>query len=166
MESKFLNRKSTKKGFGLIEIVIVTAVIGIAFVGLVAFLINSAGTTFRVTRNTEASALAEEGIEAARSLRDESWTSRVATLTAGATYYPVISASKWTLTTTNPGLVNNLYTRTVVVENVNRDANDNIAVAGTADPNTKKVTVVVSWNENQDVQDVTIVTYITNFLGN
>lgn len=154
------------KGFGLIEILIVVGIMGIAFFGLVAFLINSSGIIFQVTRNTEAVALAEEGVEGVRSLRDESWTTRIATLTEGITYYPVISSSKWTLTTTDPGTVNNLYTRTVVIEGVNRDVNDDIAVAGTDDPNTKEVTVMVTWNEGQNVQDVTIVTYITNFLDN
>lgn len=154
------------KGFGLIEILIVVGIMGIAFVGLVAFLINSSGIIFRVTRNTEAVALAEEGIEGVRSLRDDGWTTNITTLTENATYYPVISANKWTLTNTNPGTVNNLYTRTVVIAGVNRDVNDDIAVAGTDDPNTKEVTVKVTWKEGQDVQDVTIVTYITNFLAN
>ena len=154
------------KGFGLIEILIVVGIMGIAFVGLVAFLINSSGIIFQVTRNTEAVALAEEGVEGVRSLRDEGWTTNIATLTESATYYPVISANKWTLTTTDPGTVNNLYTRTVVIEGVNRDVNDDIAVAGTDDPNTKEVTVKVIWKVGQDVQDVTIVTYITNFLAN
>ena len=130
------------------------------------FLINSSGIIFRVTRNTEAVALAEEGIEGVRSLRDDGWTTNITTLTENATYYPVISANKWTLTNTNPGTVNNLYTRTVVIAGVNRDVNDDIAVAGTDDPNTKEVTVKVTWKEGQDVQDVTIVTYITNFLAN
>ena len=154
------------KGFGLIEILIVVGIMGIAFVGLVAFLINSSGIIFRVTRNTEAVALAEEGIEGVRSLRDDGWTTNITTLTENATYYPVISANEWTLTNTNTGTVNNLYTRTVVIAGVNRDVNDDIAVAGTDDPNTKEVTVKVTWKEGQDVQDVTIVTYITNFLAN
>ena len=154
------------KGFGLIEILIVVGIMGIAFVGLVAFLISSSGTIFRVTRNTEAVALAEEGIEGVRSLRDDGWTTNITTLTEGATYYPVISANKWTLTTADPGTVNNLYTRTVVIAGVNRDVNDDISVAGTDDPNTKEVTVKVTWKEGQGVQDVTIVTYITNFLAN
>ena len=155
-----------EKGFGLIEILIVVGIMGIAFVALVAFLINSSGIIFQITRNTEAVALAEEGVEGVRSLRDEGWAANITTLTEGATYYPVISVNKWTLTTTDPGTVNNLYTRTVVIEGVNRDINDDIAPVGTDDPNTKEVTVKVTWKEGQAVQDVTIVTYITNFLAN
>ena len=150
------------KGFGLIEILIVGAVIGIGFVGLVAFLISSASTTFQITRNTEAAALAEEGMEAVRSMRDESWS----LVSTAGTYYPEISVDKWTLVSTDPGLINGLYTRTVVIDNVNRDTNDDIASSGTLDPNTKRVTVTVTWQENQKAEDVTIETYITNFLSN
>ena len=82
------------KGFGLIEILIVVGIMGIAFVGLVAFLINSSGIIFRVTRNTEAVALAEEWIEGVRSLRDDGWTTNIATLTEHATSYPVILTNK------------------------------------------------------------------------
>lgn len=163
---KKLKCRQSSKGFGLIEILIVAAIVAIGFLGLAAFLINSSGLTFRVTRNTEAVDLAEEGMEAVRSLRDESWSTNIASLGPGATYYPIISGNKWTLATSDPGQINNLYTRTVVVKDVNRDANDDIADSGTSDANTKKVTVKVEWNENQSVKDVTLTTYITNFLGN
>ena len=155
-----------EKGFGLIEILIVVAVVAIAFVGLLSFLINSASVTFRVTRNTEATSLAEEGMEAVRSMRDESWTTSISGLLPGTTYYPVVSGNKWTLSTTNPGLVNGLYIRTVAIANVNRDANDDISVSGTLDTNTKQITVVVSWSETQQAKNVTLQTYITNFLDN
>ena len=156
----YLSKK--QKGFGLIEILIVGAVISIGFVGLVAFLVSSSGTTFKITRNTEAAALAEEGVEAVRSMRDESWS----LVSTAGTYYPEISVDKWTLLTSDPGLVNGLYTRTVTIEDVNRDVNDDIASSGSPDDNTKRVTVTVTWNENQKTEDVTIETYITNFLDN
>ncbi len=165
MRSEFKAIKQ-KKGFGLIEILIVSAVIAVAFVGIFSFLLSSRGIIFQVSRSSQATSLAEEGMEAVRSLRDASWTSNIVTLSPGTTYYPVISANKWTLSTTNPGLVKNLYTRTVVLASVNRDANDDIASSGTADPNTKKVTVTVNWKENQQTKNVTLTSYVTNFLGN
>jgi hypothetical protein len=66
---------------------------------------------------------------------------------------------------TNPGLVNNKYTRTVVVQNTSRDANGNIG-AGTADPDTKKLTITVSWKDSQQTKNVVLTTYITNFTDN
>ena len=164
---KFMIRPIKKeKGVGLIEIIIVGAILAIAFIGIVSFLINSRGITFQNTRNTEATFLAKEAMEALRSMRDESWATNIAPLTSGTTYYPLISGNKWTLATTDPGPINSLYIRTVVIENVNRDANDDISGSGTADPNTKKVVAVVTWQENQVTKDVTLTTYITNFLNN
>ena len=156
--------KKKSKGVGLVEILIVLAVVGVGFLAIISFLIFSRGVTFQVARNTEAVALAEEAMEAVRGMRDEGWTVNIAPLTSGATYYPVVAADKWTLSSTDPGPISNLYTRTVVVEDVGRDGNDDIvASGGTPDPNTKKVTATVSWTESTQSKQVVLTTYITNF---
>jgi len=160
--SEFLRKKS--KGVGLVEILIVLAVVGVGFLAIISFLIFSRGVTFQVARSTEATALAEEAIEAVRGMRDEGWTANIAPLTSGTTYYPVVAADKWTLSTTSPGPISNLYTRTVVVGDVGRDGNDDIvASGGTPDPNTKKVSATVSWSEATQNKQVVLTTYITNF---
>lgn len=166
INTKYLGKN---KGIGLVEILVVTAVLGIGFLAVISFLIFSRGVTFQVARTTEATTLAEEGIEAVRSMRDEGWNANIATLDAAtpATYYPVISSDKWTLTTTDPGLIENLYTRSVVVEQVGRDGADEIlSSGGTIDPNTKKVTSTVTWTENGRNKQIQLVSYITNLLGN
>ena len=160
----FLTRNN--KGVGLLEILIVTAIIGVGFLAIISFLLFCRGITFQVARNTEATSLAEEGVEAVRNLRDESWATNIKFLVSGATYYPVVSADKWSLSPTDPGPINNLYTRTATVEAVSRDASDDIAASGADDPSTKKVTVTVSWQEASRSKEVVLTTYITNFLGN
>ncbi|OGY22778.1 MAG: hypothetical protein A2172_01870 [Candidatus Woykebacteria bacterium RBG_13_40_15] len=154
------------KGMGLVEILIVLAVVAVGFLSILSFLIFSRGVTFQAARNTKVTALAEEGIEAVRSMRDESWAANVSVLASGTTYYPVISSGKWSLSAINPGLIDNLYTRTIVVSNVSRDANDNISASGTNDPNTKKVVATVTWQESGRSKSVVLTTYITNFLDN
>ena len=160
----FFSKKN--KGVGLLEIVIVTAIIGVGFLAIISFLIFSRGITFQVARNTEATSLAEEGIEAVRSLRDESWATNIKFLASGTDYYPVVSGDKWTLGATDPGPIDNLYTRTVTVEAVSRDADADIAVGGVDDPSTKKVTATVRWQESGSNKEIVLTTYITNFLGN
>ena len=152
------------KGIGLVEILIVTAVLGVGLLAVISFLIYSRGVTFQVARTTEATTIAEEGIEAVRSIRDEVWGS---VLTAG-TYYPEVVSDKWTLNAVDPGPINNLYTRTVVIEDVGRDVTtDHILISGgTNDPNTKKVTSSVTWTENGRNKQVQLIAYITNLLGN
>ncbi len=78
----------------------------------------------------------------------------------------MVSGDKWVLSTTDPGPIDNLYTRIVIVEAVSRDANDDIAAGGTEDPSTKKVTATVSWQDAGRSKEVVLTTYITNFLGN
>lgn len=170
LKAKYLGKN---KGLGLVEILIVTAVLGVGLLAVISFLIYSRGVTFQVARTVEATSIAEEGIEAVRVMRDESWNTNIATLDAGtpATYYPIISGvnpdDKWTLTTTTQPLIENLYTRTIVVEQVGRDgADDIVSSGGTIDPNTKKVTSTVTWTENGRSKQVQLISYITNIWGN
>lgn len=154
-----------KKGIGLVEILIVIAVIAIGFLAIISFLIFSRGITFQVARNTRATTLAEEGIEAVRALRDEGWSN----VSTAGTYYPVVEADKWVLKTIDPGPIDNLYTRTVVIEDVTRNPSTgdiDPSGAGSPDDNTKKLTVTVSWPERGGTKQVVLTTYIGNFLGN
>ena len=151
----------TKKGMGLIEIIIVSAVLSIGLLSIISFLIFSRGVTFEAGRKTVAVSLAEEGIEAVRSIRDENWSS----VSASGTYYPVISGNKWILTVTDPGPINNLYTRVVIIEGVSRDANDDISGLGSLDPDTKKLTSRISWTESGRNKQIELVTYISNFVN-
>lgn len=159
MKSRTFNKN---KGIALLEIVIVTAVIAVGFMSIIAFLVFSRGVTFKIARSTEATSLAEEAIEAVRTIRDESWLS----VSTAGTYYPVISVNKWILSSTDPGPINNLYTRTVVIEAVLRDGNSDISTSGNPDSDTKRVIATVSWSEAGNSKQVVLTTYITNFVGN
>jgi type II secretory pathway pseudopilin PulG len=157
---------NSMKGFSIVEIVIVAGLSSIVLLGLIQLIVFSTRPIKENVRETEATFLAEEAIEVARVLRNESWTTNIATLSAATNYYPVISSGSWTLSTTDPGAINGIYTRIVTLAAVNRDGNDDIAATGTDDPNTKKITATVSWTERGAAQSVTIETYITNFLVN
>lgn len=148
-----------RDGFGLIEIIIVVSIVTVT---LFAFLqVGIAGIKLlrNEKENLEAVLLLQEALEAVRSVRDESWTANIALLTNGTAYYPVVENSKWKLTASNPGLVNNKYARSVSFEQVLRDGEDKISSTGTTDPDTRKVMAAVSWSDKTR----TIATYITNF---
>jgi len=87
----------------------------------------------------EAINIAAETIEATRSVRNEDWNN-FSSLSLDILYYPVISSNKWTLSSTDPGSINGVYDRWVIIEKVYRDANDNISSSGTEDNQTKKIT--------------------------
>ncbi len=157
--------KIRDRGFGLIEILIAGAVITVSLLSVVGFFIFSQSVTLRSVRNTEAVSLAEQAMEVVRKLRDESWSTNIATLSPNTTYYPVLGADQWTLATTNPS-TGSFYTTTIVFSQVNRDVNDNIAPSGTNDSETRKVDVNVSWQEGPNAKNVSLSLYLTNFLNN
>lgn len=154
-------KKSVKKnnGFGLIEIVVVTAVITVTLFSFLQTEIVAIKLLRAEKQNLEATMLAQESFEAVRSLRDESWTNNIATLTNGTHYYPVITSNKWTLTATDPGPINGKYTRYIIFDQVMRDAQDKISVSGTVDAGTRKLTARTLWDGKQ----IELVSYITNF---
>lgn len=155
-----LIKKSTR-AFGLIEIIIVTAIVSATLAGFLQVSILSIRLLRAEQYNLEATLLAQEAMEAVRSIRDESWTNNIAPLVYDTIYYPIVVNSKWMMSTINPGLFNNRYTRQVVLTEVFRNGTDDIAASGTSDDGTRKVTVTVSW-ENKNVQ---LVMYLTNFQG-
>lgn len=158
--------KPRQHGIALVEIVVVIAIVGIAVFSLYELVVLSRATVSRELRRVQAVSLAQEGLEAVRVIRDQSWSANIAPLSAGTTYSATLSGTSWALTTINPGPIDSLYTRTLVFANVNRDANDNISEAGSADADTRKITSTVSWQERGSSRAVTLATYITNFQDN
>lgn len=149
-------------GFGLIEVIIVTAIVSTLLAAFLQVGILSLRLLRAQKQDLEATFLAQQGIEAIRSLRDESWTTNIAPLTNGTSYYPVVENSKWKLRTVPPALIDGLYVREIIFNQVFRDALDRIASSGTVDPETRHVTSRVTWNNKQ----IELITYLTNFQEN
>lgn len=168
MRHILLNAKKARQGIGIVEIMTAVALAAIFFTAIYQLVIFSLRATGKNVRGLEALYLAEEGVEAVRFAKNESWALNIAPLANAATYYPVISGGEWTLSTVNPGLVNGVYTRTVTLQEVHRDANDDISAAGgVVDSGTRKVTVKVTWTETDGAPAEKIIeTYITDFLNN
>jgi Tfp pilus assembly protein PilV len=148
-----------KKGISLVEVVVGVSLIAISLIGLVGaynfyFRIALKDTTF-----IQASFLLEEGLEAARSIRDNDWDS-IANLISGNDYGFEYEGNSWQSTTTLSS-IDGFFYRTFVVSNILRDSNDDISLSGTEDPNTKEITVTVSWFDNNSTTTKSISTYLT-----
>jgi len=160
----FQKKNNSKHGIGLIEIVIGVAVLTVSLFAISSFYARSLGVSQKTTHLVQASFLLEEGLEVARLLRDESWQN-IASLTSGTEYYLTFSGSNWATSTTST-LVDNLFERVIIVQDVNRDLSDDIVSSGgILDPNTKQVTVSVSWQEDGETTTHSISTYLTNFFA-
>lgn len=145
-------------GFSLIEVLIACSIISLSMFALM----ETAQKGISVSRNSliksQAGLLMEEGAEAVKSIRDNSWTD-ISNLNLNTNYYLYFNTNTklWTLNTNSTNLsgyiptypIDDVYTRSIVLSSVGRDSDDDIvASGGTIDPHTKKVTITVSWNSS------------------
>ncbi len=154
---------SNRKGFTIIEIIVVIAVIVTAFSAILGFFVFESKVSERGRLRLQAISLAEEGIEAARNFRDNTtWASNgVGILTIGIDYHPAGSSAGWNMVSGSETI--NGFSRKINFFRVYRDTNDNISSSGTEDTNTRKVVVLVSWTDRFGITSENINTYITNW---
>jgi len=153
-------------GFSLLELLVAIFLATIISIGTTQTLVVAIDITERNRQMIEALNFAEEGIEALRAMRNAGWSANIQSLANGTAYYPVVSGSNWLMANIDPGLALGRYERIIRLAEVFRDANDNISVSGTSDPNTRRVTMTVGWRERSATTTVVLETYLTNFLQN
>jgi prepilin-type N-terminal cleavage/methylation domain-containing protein len=152
--ASFLKKKRPQikisKGQTLIELLIAIAIFVIVVTGLAYFILDSYASGRLAEEIVVANFLAEEGLEAARSIRDNDWS----TLNVGE-YGLVISGNNWIFSGTEEDISDLLEkgTRKIIIEEL-----------GPADPDRKKITSRINWEFTPArLQDVQLVTYFTNF---
>ena len=155
-----------QKGIGVVEIIIVVFIASIALFSL-AQITSFSFKGFRAQEDLlEASFLTEEAIEAVRAVRGEGWVN-ISTIDHNLEYHPekAATSSRWILVTGAENI--GIFTRIITFEDVFRDANFDITSSGGAiDTDTLKITAKVTYNSGNQSKDVTLVTYLTNFLNN
>ena len=164
-----MNRIKRAAGFGVIEVLIASGIIGATIFSL--YYVFVLGTRLSVDAGNKISAnfLAEEGLEAARFLRDSSWTDNISGLVSGTAYYLSFDKinSAWSITAGAQAPVDGTFYRKLTVENVSRDSNDNIVSSGgTLDPGTKKINIEVAWANRGATSTILLSTYLTDMFDN
>ena len=133
----------TRLGFSLIEIVLSIALFGLFFIGLVPVMINGQQFIAESGTRTRAVFLAEEGLEAAKNIRDDGFVN----LTLG-THGLADSSSTWVFSGSSDTV--DIYTRSVTVGHVDSDRRD--------------ITSTVTWDQTPGrVGSVSLVTRLTNW---
>ena len=166
--NKHMMKKNKPLGFSFLEVFITIAIIEILTPGAYALMASSVKAMSVSMHDVEATYLADEGMEAVRISRLRGWTNNIANKTNGTIYYPALSASYWTLSTDpGQGVINGIYTRSVVFSIVYRDtgSGDIVTSGGNEDAKTRLVTVTVSWPERGQTRSVSLQGYITNYEG-
>lgn len=158
-----LKKNSKKKGLSLVEVLVASSIIIIFFLALVGIY----NTYLKISRTNiysiKAAFLAEEGIEAIKSLRDLSWNNNIAPLSTNSDLYLEFSGGRWVSTTTNL-YTDGMFERKVNITEVNRDPSngDIVTSGGILDTGTRLVTVTVSWPYKNSTSSRVVATYITN----
>ena len=159
-----MKNKFRQKGIGIVEGIVGISMLLIIFIAFSSLLNFNQRIQQQNENKLEAINIAAEAIEAVYSIKKEDWDI-ISALNFSTNYYPEISGKKWVLSATDPGPVGGIYQRWVVLERVYRDLNDDIAAAGAEDTESRKVTAYVEWNERGSTKQITLVTYITNWIN-
>lgn len=152
------------KGFTFVEIIIALGVAAILLPALGRAISFSIRVASQGEKFSQAYALAQEDMEAIYYIKSNdptnwAWT---ASSPADGTYQPSKSGNIWVLgSIVTPTPSPAPFTRSVQISTVSRDINGDIG-SGSLDPNTRLVHVVVSWPEANDIQKVTLDSYVTN----
>lgn len=176
---KFNNNNSTStntntKGLSIIEIIIAIFVIVVALGSILNVAVLSLRSSLVARTSLEAQSLAQEALEASRHFRDNvAWGADDAqneydglgVIAKGVGHHPKLSSDnppKWKLVQGTETL--GAFTRSVTFETGRRDAQGNIvASGGTLDPDTVKVSALVSWSERGTTRQTELVMYLTNW---
>jgi type II secretory pathway pseudopilin PulG len=156
--SKFSIRQA---GQSLIEIILAMGLSAIILPALLTGLVSSRQGKVQQSQRTQAVYFLNETIDAVRSAREKDWVSFAVD---GAYHISTASGSSWTLVpgaTTSAG-----FTQQVIIDDVNRDSTGAIVSSGgTLDPSSKKVDVLISWDQPY-LSTVSATLYMTRYLSN
>lgn len=156
-----MSNNSFKSGQSTLEVIIAMAIFSLIGAAVISLAVGGYNAMTQGGEQTQAEALAQEGIEAVRSIRDRAWNELIYNQSAVE-----ISGDQWIFsgeaTTQDIGQ----FTRTITFDNVCRDELDEItACPGSyTDVQTKKVTVSVSWEIRQGITNtVQRIAFLTNW---
>lgn len=155
-----------KNGLSLIEILVAIAIISTTLVSLLGLTSFALRITSLINQTNRANNIAQELMEQVRNFRDgTSWNvDGLGTVATNTDYYIQKSGMPLRWQPVEGIELINVFTKKIVFEDVMRDANDNIITAGGInDPNTKKVSVTVFWDEKGASHQIELVSYFTNW---
>lgn len=154
-----------KKGSSLVEMLVGLSILVFVVLGFVVSFNYFVRSSILGTKTVQSYFLAEEGLEAVKSMRNNSWATNINQLISGQNYYFYFNGNSWEGTTTQ-SKIDNIFTRKFVLENVYRNTNGDISSSGVLDPGSKKINVFVSYNINDSVITKNLSMIITNIFGN
>ena len=151
-----------QQGSLMVEVIVVVSIVTVSILVALTVAQKSIYLARQSLHHSQSAFLLEEGAEAVKVIRDNAW-SGISSLTLSTDYYLSFSGDTWTLSTT-PSQVG-AFTRRIVFSSAYRDANQDLALSGTLDDQTRLVTVTVSWTEGTQTLSKTLQFYLTDLFS-
>jgi len=144
----------------VIEVIVAVSIFTIIAASSVMAILGSLNSARLAEEQSQATFIAVEGLEAVKSIRNQGWENLVS-----GPHGVSKTGNVWTFSGTSDVDPSLKYTRVITIADVGRDGNGNIlGSGGTVDPETKKITSIVSWNFSPTRQNSVIMTlYLTNW---
>lgn len=147
------------KGFSIIEVILAIALFMIFSTGAVVLSLHNLDANRLGIDETIANQYAAEGMEAMRSIKNQSFSFILNTAGTGITRN---GNGVWTYSGVNNTF--GKFTRVIVVTDAQVDCTGNIVTNGTVDTNIKKVTSRVIWQSSPTRNNtITLTSYLTNW---
>ena len=154
-------RVACVRAFSVVEVLLGSALFAVFASGVIALLLQGLDADRLAEEESVASNYASEGIEALRSIKNQSFTSLGTVASSGIDR--VGSGGTWAFSGASTSY--GKYVRTVSVSSVSRDGSGNIvASGGTDDPLSRKVISTVTWPVTASrTNTLSIISYLTNW---
>ncbi len=164
-----MNLCKKDKGSLLIEVLVATSIIATSVIAALGVFGTMAHLAYRNTARIQASFLADEGIEAVKSLRNASWNTNIKNLTIGTKYYLYWNNHSWNINGTST-LIDNQFLRYFTLSNIYRDSSFDIVASTTSgssiDTDMRGISMKIDWTDEVGTSTKSIDTYLYNLFAN
>lgn len=146
------------RGQNLIEVLLSLALLVIFVAGISILAFRYWDSLQKVRDFSNVDNIISSSFEAVQSIAYNDWSS-----ISQGTYGLDNNMGVWGLSST-PDLINNRYTRSIVISNVNRNDSCNVTSSGgVSDPDTKLITVQINWLEVNGAKQLSAQRYLTDW---
>ncbi len=149
------------RGQSLLEVILAMAIFALISSTMISLSLGGFASLSQGGEQTEAAGLAQEGLEAARAIKDRAWNELIYTTSS-----VFVKNKQWSLSGEGTTEKIGKYTRTISFAPVCRNAADNIAAcpATYTDVQTKKVVSKINWLVRSGVENTAQqISYLTNW---
>ncbi len=163
LTNNMFNIYINEKGQSIIELLIALSIFALIGAAMTTMVVGGFQALNQGGDQTEAEALAQEGIEAVKAIRERAWNENIYTQSDVAT-----SSGEWYFLGEGTTETFGPYTRTITFEDVCRDSSNNITSCpgSYTDVDTKKINVSVSWTVRPGITNsVQKTAYISNWVS-